>query len=148
MRLDRHWKGGDFSCTPKKWWGDCCPYSHISAPSRSPPPPQVLGLYYFYAITELGGWGAGKGPAEPSPLPHEAGVVGVIIPVPTLRPRDGHGGAGEVPWTIQGARGWGGDAPSPPLPHFQCCLDLCLGRGRERGPSLRTPLSQSHAVIP
>lgn len=50
---------------------------------------------------------------------------------PPLHPKDGHRGAGEVPWTIQGARGWGGDAPSPPLPHFQCCLDLCLGRGSE-----------------
>lgn len=72
-------------------------------------------------------------------LPQEAGVVGAIIPAPPPRPRDGHGAAGEVPWTIQGARGWGGDASSPPLPHFQCCLDLCLDRGSEGAlaPALR-----------
>lgn len=76
---------------------------------------------------------------DPQILSQEARVVGARIPAPSLRPRDGHGGAGEVPWTIQGARGWGGDAPSPPLPHFQCCLDLCLGRGSEGAlaPALR-----------
>eukprot|EP00069_Balaena_mysticetus_P018148 bmy_11290T0 len=32
-----------------------------------------------------------------------------------------------------------GTPPSPPLPHFQCCLDLCLGRGSEGAlaPALR-----------
>lgn len=128
---------------PKKWWGDCRPYSHISAPSRSPSPPQVLGLHYFYAITEFGG--AGKGPVEPRPLPGSPDpALGSWSgrgdnSCPPLRPRDGYGGAGEVPWTIQGARGWGGDGPSPPLPHFQCCLDLCLGRGSEgaQAPALR-----------
>lgn len=46
----------DFLLHPKKWWGDCCPYSYISAPFPARHPlPQVLGLYYFYAQLSLGG---------------------------------------------------------------------------------------------
>lgn len=31
----------------RKWWGDCCPYSHISAPSCSPPHPRCWGSIIF-----------------------------------------------------------------------------------------------------
>lgn len=122
------------SPAPRKWWGDCCPYSHISAPSRSPPPPQVLGLHYFYAITELGRGGRGRGQLSQAPCPslrscpQEAGVVGVKIPAPSSARGMGKGALVRSPGPSR-VLGVGRGRPFPPLPHFQCCLDLKSGKG-------------------
>lgn len=54
---------------------------------------------------------------------------GKFLPPSPLRSREWQGGAGEVPWTIQGARGWGGDAPSRLYLTSKAALISCLGMG-------------------